>query len=93
MLARVAALPVGAPAGTRFKYFDVGFITLGYLVERISDGRSTSSLQGMSFAVEDGRFDLQPNEKLKARVAPTGPAERKVILGTSTTPGLMHSRP
>jgi uncharacterized protein YbbC (DUF1343 family)/CubicO group peptidase (beta-lactamase class C family) len=36
MLARIAALKLNAPLGTRFQYSDVGFIVLGELVKRIS---------------------------------------------------------
>jgi CubicO group peptidase (beta-lactamase class C family) len=33
---RIAALKLEAPAGSRFKYSDVGFIVLGHLMERLS---------------------------------------------------------
>src|SRR5262245_26612668 len=79
MLARVAALPLEAPAGTRFKYSDVGFITLGHLVERISgmplDEFAAKNVFG-PLKMADTMY--KPSDKLKPRVAPTGPREKKV---------------
>jgi uncharacterized protein YbbC (DUF1343 family)/CubicO group peptidase (beta-lactamase class C family) len=82
MLARIAALPLVTPAGTQFKYSDVGFITLGYLVERIS-GMPLDQFAAKNvftpLKMADSMFN--PGERLKSRVAPTGPRNGKVIHG------------
>ncbi len=82
MLKRVAALPLQSPPGTRFRYSDVGFITLGYLVERIS-GMPLDQFAAKHIFTPLKMTDTtyNPGEKLKARVAPTGKREGRIILG------------
>lgn len=76
---RIAALPLEAPAGTRFRYSDVGYIVLGELVERVGrkpvDGYAKEHVFGPLTMADTG---YRPGPK---RVAPTGKREGKVILG------------
>ncbi len=79
---RIASLKLEVPAGTRFRYSDVGFIVLGELVERLG---------GMPLDAYAKRnvFDplkmvdtlYSPNAELRKRVAPTGVRMNQLILG------------
>ncbi|MDB5306130.1 MAG: esterase [Gemmataceae bacterium] len=81
-LERIAALTLEAPAGSRFRYSDVGFIVLGELVERVG------GVPVDRFAKEHV-FDplkmvgttFKPSDELKKRIAPTGKRAGKMILG------------
>lgn len=79
---RIAALKLEAPAGTRFRYSDVGFLVLGHLVERISG----TTLDGFAkqhvfdpLKMTDTSF--RPAEQLRKRIAPTGKRDGAIILG------------
>jgi uncharacterized protein YbbC (DUF1343 family)/CubicO group peptidase (beta-lactamase class C family) len=79
---RIAALPLEAEPGTRFKYSDVGFIVLGELVERVSgkpldEFARTNVFEPM--AMKDTGF--RPSEKLKDRIAPTAQRDGKWLVG------------
>ena len=81
-LDRIAALKLEAPAGTRFKYSDVGFIVLGELVERVGGMPVDAFAKKHVFEplkMTDTGFT--PADALKKRVAPTGLREGKIILG------------
>jgi CubicO group peptidase (beta-lactamase class C family) len=86
-LERIAALKLEAPAGTRFKYSDVGFIVLGELVERISGMPVDKFAKKHVFEplkMTDTGFT--PAEGLKKRIAPTGLRDGKIILGAVHDP-------
>jgi CubicO group peptidase (beta-lactamase class C family) len=79
---RIAGLKLEAPPGTRFKYSDVGFITLGHLVERISGTTLDRFAKQHVFdplKLKDTGF--KPAESLRARIAPTGKRDGAIILG------------
>lgn len=79
---RIAALKLEVPAGTRFKYSDVGFIVLGELVERVGGLPVDKFAKKHVFEplkMTDTGFT--PAEALKKRIAPTGPRAGKIILG------------
>jgi serine-type D-Ala-D-Ala carboxypeptidase len=79
---KIAALKLEAPAGTRFKYSDVGFIVLGELVERLGGMPVDQFAKKHVFEplkMTDTTFT--PPEALKKRIAPTGPRAGKIILG------------
>jgi uncharacterized protein YbbC (DUF1343 family)/CubicO group peptidase (beta-lactamase class C family) len=82
MLARVAALPLLSPPGTRFRYSDVGFITLGELVERVS-GKPVSEFAAENVFAPLKMTDtgFKPSDELKERIAPTGTRDGKPIVG------------
>lgn len=81
-LERIAALKLEAPAGTRFRYSDVGFITLGVLVERLGGMPVDQFAKRHVFdplkMVDTG---FTPADRLKGRIAPTGKRNGKPILG------------
>ncbi|HEY2787586.1 MAG TPA: exo-beta-N-acetylmuramidase NamZ domain-containing protein [Fimbriiglobus sp.] len=87
MLQRVADLPLQSPPGTRFRYSDVGYITLGYLVERIS-GMPLDQFAAKNvftpLKMSDTTFN--PGKELWPRVAPTGKRDGKIILGAVHDP-------
>jgi CubicO group peptidase (beta-lactamase class C family) len=79
---RIAALKLEAPAGTRFKYSDVGFLVLGHLVERISGTTLDRFAREHVFdplKMPDTVF--LPGEQLRKRIAPTGKRDGPIILG------------
>ncbi len=82
MLARVAALKLETPAGTRFRYSDVGFIVLGELVERLGgmplDQFAKKHVFDPLRMVDTG---FRPGDDLKKRVAPTSKRDGKLIVG------------
>ncbi|MBL8867891.1 MAG: serine hydrolase, partial [Planctomycetia bacterium] len=79
MLARIAALKLNAPLGTRFQYSDVGFIVLGELVKRIA-GNSVDT-----FAAENVFQPLKLSgtgyKPTNGPFAVTGIRDGKVIAG------------
>ncbi|MBX9622264.1 MAG: beta-lactamase family protein [Gemmataceae bacterium] len=83
-LDRIAALRLEAPAGSRFRYSDVGYIVLGELVERIGgkpvDEYAKEYVFGPLGMADTG---YRPDPK---RVAPTGKREGKIILGAVHDP-------
>ncbi len=81
-LEKIAALKLEVPAGTRFKYSDVGFIVLGELVERVGGSPVDKFAQKHVFdplKMTDTGFT--PADALKKRIAPTGLRDGKIILG------------
>lgn len=79
---RIAALKLETPAGTRFKYSDVGFIVLGELVQRIGGLPVDQFAKKHVFdPLKMADTGFTPADSLKKRVAPTGLREMKVILG------------
>jgi CubicO group peptidase (beta-lactamase class C family) len=78
-LERIAGLKLEAPAGSRFRYSDVGYIVLGELVERVGgkpvDEYAAEHVFGPLKMADTG---FRPDPR---RVAPTGRREGKVILG------------
>jgi CubicO group peptidase (beta-lactamase class C family) len=81
-LERIAALKLEAPAGTRFRYSDVGFIVLGELVERLGGVPVDKFAKKHVFEplkMTDTGFT--PGEALRKRIAPTGLRDGKTILG------------
>jgi uncharacterized protein YbbC (DUF1343 family)/CubicO group peptidase (beta-lactamase class C family) len=81
-LKRVAALPLEAEPGTRFKYSDVGFIVLGELVERIS-GKSLDEFARANVFEPLGMSDAGfcAGEKVRSRTAPTAQRDGKWLVG------------
>jgi serine-type D-Ala-D-Ala carboxypeptidase len=81
-LKRVAGLKLEAESGTRFKYSDVGFITLGELVERVS-GQPVNEFARKHVFEPLGMADTGylPPQKLQARTAPTAQREGKWLVG------------
>lgn len=79
---RIAALKLEAPAGTRFKYSDVGFLVLGHLVERIS-GTSLDRFakQHVFEPLKMADTAFLPGERLRKRIAPTGKRDAAIIHG------------
>jgi CubicO group peptidase (beta-lactamase class C family) len=81
-LERIAALKLEAPAGTRFRYSDVGFIVLGELVGKLGGAPVDEFARQNVFEplkMADTRF--KPSGELLKRVAPTGKRDGKLILG------------
>lgn len=82
MLARVAALKLEAPAGTRFQYSDVGFIVLGELVRRIGGVPVNEFAKKNVFdPLKMADTGYNPTDSLKSRIAPTGMRDGKTIVG------------
>lgn len=77
-LKNVAALKLEAPAGTRFRYSDVGFIVLGELVHRIS-GMPLEEFAAKRIFEPLKMTDASYLPKSKDRVAPTGLREKEII--------------
>lgn len=81
-LKRIAALPLEAEPGARFQYSDVGYIVLGELVERASGKTLDQFAQTSVFAplaMSDTTF--RPDDKLKARCAPTAKRDNRWLVG------------
>lgn len=79
-LKNIAALKLEAPAGTRFRYSDVGFIVLGELVHRIS-GMPLNEFAAKQIFAPLKMADTGFLPKAKDRVAPTGLREKQIIRG------------
>ena len=81
-LRRVAALPLEAEPGTRFKYSDVGFIVLGELVERIG-GKPLDEFARINVfePLCMAETDFRPGDKRKARTAPTAQRDGRWLVG------------
>ncbi len=81
-LKKVAALKLEAPAGTRFRYSDVGYIVLGELVARVSKKPLNEFARENLFAPLKMTYTgFLPTEELKKRAAPTGKRKDATILG------------
>lgn len=86
-LERIAGLKLEAPAGTRFRYSDVGFIVLGELVERL--GGLPVDVYAKKHVFEPLRMadtGYNPGAALKKRIAPTGLRGQKTIVGSVHDP-------
>ena len=82
-LERIAGLKLETPAGTRFRYSDVGFIVLGELVEKVG-GMPLDAVreEARLRPAEDDRHRLHTRPTtLAKRVAPTGLRDGKIIRG------------
>jgi CubicO group peptidase (beta-lactamase class C family) len=81
-LKRVAGLKLEAEPGTRFKYSDVGFITLGELVERVS-GQPVNEFARKHVFDPLGMADTGylPAAKRHPRTAPTAQRDGKWLIG------------
>jgi len=78
----VAALPLEAQPGVRFKYSDVGYIVLGILVERISGQPLDEYATAHLFApLKMTSTMYKPKPELHVRVAPSGLRDGKTITG------------
>lgn len=86
-LDRIAGLKLEAPAGTRFRYSDVGFIVLGELVER-AGGKPLDEYAREHVFKPLGMSDtgFKPAGDVLKRVAPTGRREDKPIVGVVHDP-------
>ena len=87
MLAKVAGLKLEAPAGTRFKYSDVGFIVLGELVGRVSGQPLDEFARANTFApLGLTATGYKPAEALMSRVVPTGVRDGRPMVGVVHDP-------
>jgi len=78
----IAGLKLEAPAGTRFKYSDVGFIVLGELVERIGGSPVDQYAKNHIFdPLKMADAGYNPKENVRKRIAPTGLRKQEIILG------------
>ena len=79
---RICDLDLQAPTGTRFIYSDVNFILLGEIVRRVT-GKSVHEFSQDNIFQPLGMHETGylPNEKLKARAAPTEERDEKWIQG------------
>jgi uncharacterized protein YbbC (DUF1343 family)/CubicO group peptidase (beta-lactamase class C family) len=84
---KIAALPLEAENGTRFRYSDVGFIVLGELVERISH-RSLNDFARTHIFSPLGMADtgFMPEGKVRDRCAPTNDPKSEHGLGVVHDP-------
>jgi len=79
---KIAALPLEAEPGKRFRYSDVGFIVLGVLVERVT-GKNVHEFSKTHVFDPLTMADTSylPSKKLKARCAPTGKRDGNWLVG------------
>jgi CubicO group peptidase (beta-lactamase class C family) len=83
----IAGLKLEAPAGTRFKYSDVGFIVLGELVERLGGASLDAYANKHVFApLKMADTGYTPKESAFGRIAPTGLRKQETILGSVHDP-------
>ena len=86
-LAKVAALPLTAPAGTKFTYSDVGFITLGEVVARVSSKPLDQFAHEELFApLQMTDTGYTPGPDLAKRAAPTEKRDGADMLGSVHDP-------
>ena len=81
-LKAIAGLKLQTPAGTLFKYSDVGFIVLGEIVERVAKMPLDEFAAKEIFtplAMTDMGFKL--TDKQRPRVAPTGLRNKEILRG------------
>ncbi len=87
MLAKIAGLKLEAPAGTRFKYSDIGFIVLGELVGRVGGQPLDEFARANTFALLGlTATGYKPAEPVLSRVAPTGVRDGKPMVGVVHDP-------
>ncbi len=79
---RICNLGLLAAPGTEFRYSDVGYILLGWLVER-ADGRPLEVFCREEIFAPLGMSDtgFSPAESLRPRIAPTGPLVDRWLRG------------
>ncbi len=84
---RIGMLAPDTDPGTRFEYSDLGYVTLGALVEKVS-GRSLDELARASFYAPLGMRDtmFRPPPALAARAAPTAKEVDAFLQGTVHDP-------
>jgi uncharacterized protein YbbC (DUF1343 family)/CubicO group peptidase (beta-lactamase class C family) len=81
-IANIAGLKLEAPAGTRFKYSDVGFLVLGELVERLGGMPLNEFAKKHVFdPLKMADTGYLPAGGLKTRCAPTGKRNGLTISG------------
>lgn len=81
-LERIAALKLEAPAGTRFRYSDANFITLGVLVGKLGGMPVDRYAKAHVFdPLKMTATGFNPPAELKPRIAPTGKRGGKIVLG------------
>jgi len=81
-LERIAALPLEAEPGTRFRYSDVGYIVLGELVARISgEPIDVFSHKRIFEPLKMASTGYIPDAHIKARCAPTAQRSGKWLIG------------
>jgi uncharacterized protein YbbC (DUF1343 family)/CubicO group peptidase (beta-lactamase class C family) len=82
MIRRIAELPLEAPAGTRFRYSDVGFIVLGELVERLGGMPLDEFAKKHIFEpLKMADTGFRPARELRPRIAPTSTRNKQLIVG------------
>ena len=87
MLAKIAGLKLETPAGTRFKYSDVGFVVLGELVGRVGGKSLDEFAAANTFApLKLADTGYKPADALKPRLAPTGVRDGKPMVGVVHDP-------
>jgi CubicO group peptidase (beta-lactamase class C family) len=81
IVARVLATERERPVGSRYVYSDLGFITLGTIVERVT-GESLDSFAAREVFTPLGMADtgFRPDETLRTRLAPTRCPDRARVL-------------
>jgi uncharacterized protein YbbC (DUF1343 family)/CubicO group peptidase (beta-lactamase class C family) len=78
----IANLKLEVPAGTRFKYSDVGFLVLGELVQRVGKMPLDEFARKHVFdPLKMADSGYTPGDGLKKRAAPTGKRDGKLISG------------
>lgn len=72
VLTQLAAMPLANPTDTKFVYSDLGFITLGEIVHRVSGETEDKYVQHRIFQpLKMRETTYNPDEKLRERCAPT----------------------
>lgn len=79
---QICNLPLMSPPGTRFVYSDVGYITLGFLIEKIS-GQTLQEFTQQSIFVplKMSETGYLPAERLQKRSAPAGQQQNVWLKG------------
>ena len=77
ILANICKLGLRTPRGEAFAYSDVGFITMGYVIEKVT-GMSEDEFVRQNIYLPLGMADTgyNPNDELKARSAPAEKREK-----------------
>jgi serine-type D-Ala-D-Ala carboxypeptidase len=90
-MAKIAALKLSNPVGSKFTYSDVGFIVLGDLVRKLS-GESVDQYVAKHVFEPLGMKDTgyTPNAERKARSAPTAKRADAWIIGDVHDPRAYH---
>jgi CubicO group peptidase (beta-lactamase class C family) len=89
-LDQIAALPLDYEPGTRMAYSDIGLITIGLIIERITGQTLDFFLANRLFEplrMRDSRFNPGEQESLLPRIAPT---ERDTVFRMQHVHGRVH---